>query len=49
MIYPFLLERMKNGKIEKLVANLHDQEQYVTHNKKFKASIKLQISFEKSV
>ena len=28
---PFLPERMKIGKIEKLVANLHDKEEYVMH------------------
>ena len=28
---PFLLERMKIEKVEKLVANLHDKEEYVIH------------------
>ena len=28
---PFLTERMKIEKIEKLVANLHDKEEYVRH------------------
>ena len=45
----FLPERMKIKKIEKLVTNLHDQEENVTHTqkKKIKTSIKLWISFEK--
>ena len=40
---------MKIKKIEKLVTNLHDQEENVTHTKKkkIKTSIKLWISFEK--
>ena len=28
---PFLLERMKIGKVEELVANLHDKTEYVIH------------------
>ena len=28
---PFLLERMKIEKVEKLVANLHDKTEYVIH------------------
>ena len=28
---PFLPERMKIGKVEKLAANLHDKTEYVTH------------------
>ena len=44
----FSPERMKIKKIEKLVTNLHDQEENVTHTKKkIKTSIKLWISFEK--
>ena len=31
MIYHFLPERMKTEKVEKLVANLHDQKEYVIH------------------
>ena len=30
---PFLTERMKIEKIEKLVANLHDKEEYVRHTR----------------
>ena len=44
----FLPERMKIKKVEKLVANLHDQEKYCYIHKKFKTSIKSWISFEKS-
>ena len=36
---------MKIEKVEKLVANLHHKAEYV--NKKFKASLKYWISFEK--
>ena len=35
---PFLTERMKIKKIEKLVADLHDKAEYVTH-KKFKQAL----------
>ena len=31
MIYHFLPERMKTEKVEKLLTNLHDQKEYVTH------------------
>ena len=41
----FLTERMKTGKTENLVANLHDKEEYT--RKKFNTSIKSQISIEK--
>ena len=45
---------MKIEKFEKLVTNLNDKTEYVTKQKlnikqKFKASIKSQISFEKSL
>ena len=33
---PFLLERMKIEKVEKLVANLHDKTEYVAHIRKLK-------------
>ena len=33
---PFLLERMKIEKVEKLVANLHDKTEYVTHIRNLK-------------
>ena len=45
MTYHFLPERMKIEKVGKFIANLHDKTEYV---KKFKASIKSWISFEKS-
>ena len=44
----FLPERMKNGKVEKLIANLHDKTEYFIYIKKSKASVKSWISFEKS-
>ena len=28
---PFLLERMKTEKVEKLVVNWHDKKEYITH------------------
>ena len=46
---PFLSERMKIEKVEKLVANLLDKIEYVIHIKKFKTSIKSWISFYKSL
>ena len=33
--YPFLTERMKTEKVEKLVANLHDKTEYVIHIRNF--------------
>ena len=45
---PFFPERMKIGKVEKLVASLHDKSEYVIQKNKFKTSIKSWISFEKS-
>ena len=47
MIYNFLPERMKIEKVQKLVTNLKDKKACCSH-KKFKASIKSRISFEKS-
>ena len=46
IIYPFP-EQMKTEKIEKLVANLRDNEEYVKHLM-FKTSIKSWISIEKT-
>ena len=43
---PFLPERIKIEKDEKLIANLHDKTEYVIHVNK--TSIKSWISFEKS-
>ena len=45
---PFLPERMKIEKVEKLVANLHDKTEYFRHIKKFKTGIKLWINFKKT-
>ena len=45
---PFLSKRMELGKVEKLVTNVHDENEYAVTHKKFKASIKSWINFEKS-
>ena len=37
---PFLPDRIKIGKIENLLAGLHDKKQYVIHIKKIKVSIR---------
>ena len=37
--FPFLPERMKNQKVEKLVANLHDQTEYVIHIRNLKQAL----------
>ena len=42
---PFLPEKMKIGKFEKLTYNLNDKEEYVVHYKSFKTSTKSWISF----
>ena len=44
---PFLLERMKLGKIKKPVNNLHDITEYVIHIRSLKQTIKLWINFVK--
>ena len=44
---PFLPERMKIEKAEKLIANLHDKFEDVIYIKIFKTNIKSWISFEK--
>ena len=36
---PFLPERMKTEKVEKLVANLHDKTEYVIHIKNLKQAL----------
>ena len=41
---PFLPEKMKIGKFEKLTYNLNDKEEYVVHYKSFKTSTKSWIS-----
>ena len=41
---PFLPEKMKIGKLEKLTYNLNDKEEYVVHYKSFKTSTKSWIS-----
>ena len=44
---PFLPEKMKIGKFEKLTYNLNDKEEYVVHYKSFKTSTKSWISIQK--
>ena len=44
---PILPERMKIEKVEKLVGNLHDKNEYIMHIRHLKKSIKSWISFEK--
>ena len=39
MISPFLPERMKNEKVEKLVANLNDKKEYVFHRTNLKQAL----------
>ena len=46
---PFLHERMKTEKVEKLVADLHDKKIHYTHSNVNKTSIKLRISVEKKM
>ena len=36
---PFLSERMKIDKVEKLVANIHNKTKYVTHKRNLKQSL----------
>ena len=43
---PFLPERMKIEKAEKLIANLHDKSEYAIHIKPPQKSIKYWISFD---
>ena len=46
---PLLPERMKIKQVEKVVTKLHDKTDKISYlYKKFKASIKLRISFEKN-
>ena len=43
---PFLPERMKIGKVEKLVANLHDKIEYVIHIRNLKQALNQGLVFE---
>ena len=44
---PFLPERMKIEKVEKLVANLHDKEEYVIHTRNLKQVLKFGLVLKK--
>ena len=39
---------MKIGKVQKLVANLHDKKEYVIHTKKFKQSLNHGLQLKKA-
>ena len=39
MIYPFFSEKMKIGKVKKLLAKLHDKEEFVTHVRNLKQAL----------
>ena len=45
---PFLPERMKIEKVEKLVANLHDKTEYVIHIRNLKEELNHRLVFKKS-
>ena len=44
---PFLPERMKLEKVEKIVANLHNKAEYVIHMKNLKQALNYWLVFEK--
>ena len=44
---PFLSERMKIEKVEKLVANLHDKTEYVIHITNLKQALNHELVFKK--
>ena len=44
---PFLPERMKIEKVEKLVANLHDKTEYVIHIRNLKQALNHRLVFKK--
>ena len=44
---PFLAERMKIGKVEKLVPNLNDKKGYVVHIKTLNRALKHGLKFKK--
>ena len=44
---PFLPERMKIGKVEKLVANLHDKTEYVINIRNLKQALKQRLVLKK--
>ena len=46
-IYTFYQKERKFKKVEKLVTNLYDKNEYVIHIKKIKTGIKSWINFEK--
>ena len=44
---PFLLEKMKVGKVEKLVANLHDKKEYAIHIRNLKQALNHELVLKK--
>ena len=44
---PFLTERMKTEKVEKLVANLYDKTEYVMHIRNLKQALNRRLVFKK--
>ena len=45
--YPIAPERMKIGKVDKLICNLNDKERYVVHHKTLKFHLKLGLKLKK--
>ena len=45
---PFLSEKMKFEKVGKLIANLHDKTEYVTHIRNLKQALNHRLVFFKS-
>ena len=49
IIYPFLPERMKIEKVEKLVANLYDKTEYVIHKINSKQALNQRLVLKKFI
>ena len=47
MIYPFLSERLKVEKVEKLVTNLYDKNEFVIHVRSLKQALNHGLILEK--
>ena len=45
--WPFLPEKMKIGKIKKLLANLHDKSEYVIHIRNLKQALNHRLTLKK--